>query len=70
VDHGRSGVRVQAFLVGWTAAGDRVAPATPRGDAAAAAVLSLEALPAGATTHVGRELRLTTREGASTLSWR
>ena len=58
VEHGRDGAPRQAFVVGRLADGRRVAAATPQGDSAAAAVLSLASLPAGATTHVGRRLRL------------
>lgn len=58
VEHGRDGAAVQAFVVGRTGDGTRTAAATPHGDEAAARVLSLEQLPAGRTTHVGRALRL------------
>jgi acetyl-CoA C-acetyltransferase len=58
VEHGRNGAAVQAFVVGRTGDGARVAGATPRGDEQAARVLSLAQLPPGATTHVGRRLRL------------
>ena len=58
VEHGRDGQPAQAFVVGRTADGSRIAVATPPGDRATAAVLSLAALLPGATTHVGRAVRL------------
>jgi acetyl-CoA C-acetyltransferase len=58
VEHDRAGSPAQAFVVTRTAAGARVAAATPYGDSAAAQVLSLAALPVGRTTHVGRAVRL------------
>lgn len=68
VEHDRSGVPTQAFLVARTSNGERVAVSSRRGDAAGAAVLSLDALPTGATTHVGRRLRLTVQDGAASLA--
>ena len=62
VEHDRSGAPSQAFVVGRTDDGARVATATPYGDADAARVLSFAALPAGATTHVGRRVRLDAQE--------
>jgi acetyl-CoA C-acetyltransferase len=59
VEHGRAGSPVQAFLIARTAGGRRLAACTTRGDAASAAVLSLDALPADRTSHVGRAFRLT-----------
>lgn len=58
VEHGRDGEPQQAFLVGRTPEGARVAVATPPDDRASAALLSLDALPPGASTHVGRSVRL------------
>ena len=58
VEHDREGAPRQAFVVGRTADGGRVAVATPRGDARSAGLLSLAALPPGLHTHVGRPLRL------------
>ncbi|SHN44474.1 hypothetical protein [Cryptosporangium aurantiacum] len=58
VEHGRDGAPAQAFVVVSTEDGVRAAVATARGDAAAAAAWSLDALPPGATTHVGRRARL------------
>lgn len=59
VEHDRAGAPAQAFVVARTADGQRLAACTPRGDAASASVLSLDALPDGCTTHVGRALRAT-----------
>lgn len=64
VEHGRAGGPQQAFVVGRTAGGERVAAATAPGDAVTAAALSLAALPGGATTHVGRTVRLCLVDGA------
>ncbi|MCW2779492.1 MAG: acetyl-CoA acetyltransferase [Frankiales bacterium] len=64
VEHGRDGSLQQAFLVGLTDAGERVVAATRAGDAAEAGVLSLDRLPPGATTHVGRRVRLSVHDGA------
>ncbi|SFE96757.1 acetyl-CoA acetyltransferase [Blastococcus tunisiensis] len=63
VEHGRSGGPQQAFVVGRTVAGDRLAVSSAPGDAGTAAALSRTALPDGATTHVGRTVRLTLRDG-------
>ncbi len=68
VEHDRSGGPRQAFLVARTADGVRTAVATPVGDAASAGRLSLDALPAGRTTHVGRLIRLVlSDDGTATL---
>ncbi|MGY2004536.1 hypothetical protein [Blastococcus sp. SYSU DS1024] len=63
VEHGRSGGPQQAFVVGRTASGARVAVPTAPGDTGSAEALSLAALPEGATTHVGRTVRLTLADG-------
>lgn len=70
VEHGRDGAPQQAFVVGRTAAGQRVAVASAPGDAATAAALSLAALPAGATTHVGRTVRVVLSDGTPAVSLR
>lgn len=63
VEHGRAGGPEQAFVVARAADGARVAVPTAPGDVVAAAALSLAALPGGATTHVGRTVRLTLSDG-------
>ncbi|TQN44037.1 acetyl-CoA C-acetyltransferase [Blastococcus colisei] len=63
VEHGRSGGPEQAFVVGRTPDGARVAVPTAPGDTEAAAAFSLAALPEGTTTHVGRTVRLSLRDG-------
>ena len=63
VEHGRDGAPQQAFVVGRTAAGQRVALPSAPGDTATAAALSLAALPAGATSQVGRTLRVVLSDG-------
>jgi acetyl-CoA C-acetyltransferase len=69
VEHDRSGTPSQAFVVGRTDEGVRVATATPHGDADAAGVLSFAALPPGATTHVGRRVRLDAQaDGTATVA--
>lgn len=68
VEHDKGGGPRQAFLVARTADGTRTAVATPVGDAVSAARLSLDALPAGRTTHVGRPIRLVlSDDGTATL---
>lgn len=67
VEHDRFARPTQAYLVARTAAGERLAVSTPRGDADRAVALSLDQLPTGATTHVGRRLRLETQDGAVTV---
>ncbi|TFV63722.1 UNVERIFIED_ORG: acetyl-CoA acetyltransferase [Bacillus sp. AZ43] len=61
VEHGRDGAPQQAFVVGRTATGTRVAAPTSPDDRASAAALSLAALPPGVRTHVGRTVRLVLR---------
>ena len=68
VEHDRGGKPSQAFLVARTPSGERVATCTAAGDTAAAQVLSLAHLPPGATTHVGRTVRVSLREGVCTVS--
>jgi acetyl-CoA C-acetyltransferase len=63
VEHARSGGPQQAFVVGRTPDGARVAVHTAPGDVAAAASLSFAALPEGVTTQVGRTVRLALVEG-------
>jgi acetyl-CoA C-acetyltransferase len=63
VEHGRDGAPQQAFVVGRTPTGERVAAATAPGDRAAAAELSLTNLPLGAISHVGRTVRLSLVDG-------
>ncbi|RBY85037.1 acetyl-CoA acetyltransferase [Blastococcus sp. TF02A-30] len=63
VEHGRDGAPQQAFVVGRTPTGERVAVASAPGDSATAAALSLAALPDGATSHVGRTVRVTLSGG-------
>jgi acetyl-CoA C-acetyltransferase len=63
VEHGRTGGPQQAFVVGRTGDGRRVAAATAAGDTTTAGALSLDALPAGAVSQVGRAVRLTLRDG-------
>lgn len=58
VEHHRGGGPRQAFVVGRTARGSRVAVATAPGEAGSATLLSLDAVPCGARTHVGRTIRL------------
>jgi acetyl-CoA C-acetyltransferase len=58
VEHDRGGDPRQAFVVGRTAEGSRVAAATAPGDVRSAALLSLETLPSGALSHVGRTIGL------------
>jgi len=67
VEHDRTGSPAQAFVVTRTADGARVAASTPYGDAAAAQELSLAALPAGRTTHVGRVVRLAVQSDGTAL---
>jgi acetyl-CoA C-acetyltransferase len=57
VEHGRDGAPSQAFLVGRTAEGHRIAAATPPGDAASARALSLER-----GEIVGRTVRATAKD--------
>ncbi|RBY95723.1 acetyl-CoA acetyltransferase [Blastococcus sp. TF02-8] len=68
VEHGRGGGPEQAFVIGRSAAGERVAAATAPGDAATAAALSSASLPAGATTQVGRPVRLEIRDDAPVIT--
>lgn len=56
VEHDRSGGPRQAFVVGRTAEGARVAVASAPGDLATAAALSFEALPTDVHSHIGREV--------------
>lgn len=56
VEHDRTGQPGQAFVVGRTAEGRRVAASSAPGDTLTAAGLSLASLPAGARSHVGREV--------------
>ncbi|TFV52640.1 acetyl-CoA acetyltransferase [Blastococcus sp. TF02A-35] len=70
VEHGRGGGPEQAFVVGRAADGARVAAATAPGDTATAAALSLSNLPAGATTQVGRPVRVELRDGAPVITLR
>jgi acetyl-CoA C-acetyltransferase len=58
VEHDRDGAPKQAFVVGRTAAGDRVAAPTADGDPASASALSLANVPPGDRSHVGRSVRL------------
>lgn len=58
VEHGRDAAPERAYVIARTEAGERVATATAAGDRAAAAALSLAALPHGAVSHVGRSVRL------------
>lgn len=67
VEHGRDGQPAQAFVIGRTADGERVAAATAPGDREAAGALSLEALPRDATTHIGRTVRLVSLDGGAVL---
>lgn len=59
VEHGRDGQPARAYVIGRTSDGTRVAAATAPGDLAAAASLSLAALPSGDLTHIGRTVALT-----------
>jgi acetyl-CoA C-acetyltransferase len=59
VEHDRTGQPGQAFVVGRTSAGVRVAAASAPGDTATAAALSLASLPPGRLSHVGREVLVT-----------
>lgn len=68
VEHGRDGTPQQAFVVGRLRSGERVAAATAPDDRAAAAELSLAALPPGAITHVGRAVRLSLRDGQAAVT--
>lgn len=68
VQHDRDGLPSQAFVVARTADGARVATCTPAGDRAAATALSLGALPAGRTTHVGRRARLELLDSGTAVS--
>jgi len=68
VEHGRDGAPQQAFVVGRTAAGERVAAATAPGDRAGAAELSLANLPPGVHTHVGRTVRLSLADGQAVVT--
>jgi acetyl-CoA C-acetyltransferase len=68
VEHGRDGAPEQAFVVGRTPTGERVAAATAPGDRASAAGLSLANLPPGAITHVGRTVRLSLRDGQAAVT--
>lgn len=63
VEHGRDGAPQQAFVVGRTTSGDRVAAQSAPDDRATAAALSLASLPAGRRTHIGRTVRLSLRDG-------
>ncbi|MTV23932.1 acetyl-CoA acetyltransferase [Nitriliruptoraceae bacterium ZYF776] len=63
VEHAKQGGPAQAFVVARTADGARTAAATAPGDTTTAAALSLNCLPAGATTHVGRTVHLVHRDG-------
>lgn len=67
VEHGRDGQPAQAFVIGRTAAGERVAAATAPGDRGAAASFSHDALPDGAISHVGRTARLVSLDGGAAL---
>lgn len=68
VEHDRAGAPAQAFLVARLSTGERVATSTPPGDAAAARVLSLGHLAAGATTHVGRPVRIAVQDGLAAVT--
>jgi acetyl-CoA C-acetyltransferase len=59
VEHGRDARPAQAFVIGRTPSGERVAAATAPGDTAAAEALSFEALPVGSTSHIGRAVTVT-----------
>ena len=68
VEYDRAGGLRQAFVVARTANGTRTAVATPVGDVASAARVSLASIPEGRTTHVGRPLRLVlSDDGTATL---
>lgn len=58
VEHGRDGHPARAYVIGRTTAGERTAAATAEGDRVAAASLSLDAVPVGVVSHVGRMVRL------------
>jgi acetyl-CoA C-acetyltransferase len=69
VEHDRSGAPSQAFVVTRTCADQRLAVATPAGDSTSASALSLQRLPDGRRSHVGRELRLRLRpDGAAEIA--
>jgi acetyl-CoA C-acetyltransferase len=67
VEHDRDGRPHQAFVVGRTDGGVRVAASTAPGDRAAAGALSVAALPDGALSHVGRTVTLAALDGAPVL---
>jgi acetyl-CoA C-acetyltransferase len=58
VEHGRDRRPSQAFVIGRTPAGERVAASTAPGDREAAAALAGASLPPGATTWIGRSVTL------------
>nr|WP_239521344.1 hypothetical protein [Blastococcus saxobsidens] len=68
VEHGRDGAPQQAFVVGRTSAGQRVALPSAPGDTATAAALSLAALSGGATTQVGRTVSVVSRDGTAAVA--
>lgn len=68
VEHDKAGGLRQAFVVAHTGDGTRTAVSTPVGDTVSAARVSLDSLPAGRTTHVGRTIRLVLQDdGTATL---
>jgi acetyl-CoA C-acetyltransferase len=68
VEHDRHHGPKQAFVVGRTARGDRVAAASHPDDRATAAALSQAALTEERNTHVGRTVRLSRREGGAVVT--
>jgi acetyl-CoA C-acetyltransferase len=64
VEHSRDGEPRQAFLVARTATGERIAVCSAVDDVATPKALSLDALPDGLTTHVGRSLPISVEGGA------
>jgi acetyl-CoA C-acetyltransferase len=64
VEHRRDGEPRQAFLVARTATGERIAVCSAVDDVATPKALSLDALPDGLTTHVGRSLPISVEGGA------
>jgi acetyl-CoA C-acetyltransferase len=68
VEHGRDGRPALGIVIARTASGVRTAATTAPGDEAAAAALSLAALPEGVTTHVGRTVHLVAAGGGAAIA--
>ena len=66
--HDRAGEPSQAFVIGRTASGVRTGAASAVGDNATARALSLDALPDGVRTQIGRSVRVGAVDGQAVLT--